>query len=354
MRRLIRRTSKKTGLPPGALVHVGERKVETAKVTIFDYHEDHLEQREATSIDECIPFKETPNVTWINISGIHDVQALQTLGDCYGIHPLVLEDILNTEQRPKMEDFGDYVFIVLKMLYLERETSEIRAEQISIILGVNFVISFQETDKDVFKSIRDRIRNARGRIRRRGCDYLAYALLDAVVDSYFIILETIGGRLEDIEDEIIQEPTAEILQIVYQIKRELIFLRKSVWPLREVLAALARQESDLIKQETVAYLRDVYDHTIQVADTNESFRDLVSGMHDTYLSSVSNRMNEVMKVLTIFATIFIPLTFIAGIYGMNFEWMPELAWHWSYPALWGVILVVGISMLLYFRSKRWL
>jgi magnesium transporter len=354
LRKLIRRTSKKTGLPPGALVHVGERKVKTPKITIFDYHEDHLEQREATSIDECLPFKETPNVTWINISGIHDIQALQTLGDCYGIHPLVLEDILNTEQRPKIEDFDNYVFIVLKMLYLDRETSEIRPEQVSIILGPNFVISFQETEEDVFEGVRERIRNARGRIRRRGSDYLAYALLDAVVDNYFVILDAIGAHLEEIEGELIAEPSAEILHTVYRMKRELVFLRRSVWPLREVLAALARQESELVQDQTVAYIRDVHDHTVQVIETTEAFRDLVAGMHDTYLSSVSNKMNEVMKVLTIFATIFIPLTFIAGVYGMNFEWMPELAWHWSYPALWGVILVVGLSMLLYFRSKKWL
>ena len=354
MRKLIRRSSKKAGLPPGSLVHVGEKKVESPKVTIFDYREDHFQEREAATVDECIPFKDTPTVTWINIAGIHDVEILRSLGDCYAIHPLVLEDILNTEQRPKLEDFGTYLFIVAKMLYLERGTSEVRAEQVSMIVGPNFVISFQETEEDVFEGIRERIRSGRGRIRHRGADYLAYALLDAVVDGYFVILETIGGELEDIEDQLIRDPSAGVLQIVYEMKRELIFLRKSVWPLREVLAVLSRQESDLVKQETIAYLRDVYDHTIQVIDTIESLRDLVAGMHDTYLSSISNRMNEVMKVLTIFATIFIPLTFIAGVYGMNFDWMPELRWHWSYPILWLFMLAVGISMLVFFRRKRWL
>jgi magnesium transporter len=354
MRKLIRRSSKKAGLPPGSLVHVGEKKVESPKVTIFDYREDHFQEREATTVDECIPFKDTPTVTWINISGIHDVEILRSLGDCYAIHPLVLEDILNTEQRPKLEDFETYLFIVAKMLYLERGTSQVRAEQVSIIVGPNFVISFQETDEDVFEGVRERIRSGRGRLRHRGADYLAYAILDAVVDGYFVILETIGGELEDIEDQLIEDPSGTILQTVYEMKRELIFLRKSVWPLREVLAVLSRQESDLIKQETIAYLRDVYDHTIQVIDTVESLRDLVAGMHDTYLSSISNRMNEVMKVLTIFATIFIPLTFIAGIYGMNFEWMPELRWHYSYPAIWLVMLAAGICMLVFFRRKRWL
>jgi magnesium transporter len=354
MRKLIRRSSKKAGLAPGALVHVGEKKVESPTVTIFDYQADHFQQREAATVDECIPFRDTPTVTWINIAGIHDVEILRSLGDCYSIHPLVLEDVLNTEQRPKLEDFETYLFAVAKMLYLERGTAQVRAEQVSIIVGPNFVISFQETEEDVFEGVRERIRSGRGRIRHRGADYLAYALLDAVVDNYFIILETIGGQLEDIEDELIEDPSGDILQTVYQMKRELIFLRKSVWPLREVLAVLSRQESELVKPETVAYVRDVYDHTIQVIDTIESFRDLVSGMHDTYLSSVSNRMNEVMKVLTIFATIFIPLTFIAGIYGMNFEWMPELHWHWSYPLLLLVMLLAGISMLFYFRRKRWL
>jgi magnesium transporter len=354
MRKLIRRSSKKAGLPPGALIHVGDKKVESPTVTIFDYDADHFQERQTATVDECIPFKDTPTVTWINVSGIHDVEILRSLGDCYSIHPLVLEDILNTEQRPKLEDFETYFFIVAKMLYLERGTSQVRAEQISIIVGPTFVISFQETEEDVFEGIRERIRSGRGRLRQRGADYLAYALLDAVVDGYFVILETIGAELEDIEDQLIEDPSGTILQTVYEMKRELIFLRKSVWPLREVLAVLSRQESDLIKQETIAYLRDVYDHTIQVIDTVESLRDLVAGMHDTYLSSVSNRMNEVMKVLTIFATIFIPLTFIAGIYGMNFEWMPELRWHWSYPVLLLLMLAGGISMLAYFRKRRWL
>jgi magnesium transporter len=354
MRKLIRRSSKKAGLPPGVLVHVGEKKVESPTITIFDYDGEHFQEREATTVDECLPFKDTPTVTWINISGIHDVEILRSLGDCYSIHPLVLEDILNTEQRPKLEDFETYLFIVAKMLYLERGTSQVRAEQVSIVVGPNFVISFQETEEDVFEGTRERIRSGRGRLRQRGADYLAYALLDAVVDGYFIILETIGDELEDIEDQLIEDPSGTILQTVYEMKRELIFLRKSVWPLREVLAVLSRQESDLVKQETIAYLRDVYDHTIQVIDTIESLRDLVAGMHDTYLSSVSNRMNEVMKVLTIFASIFIPLTFLAGIYGMNFEYMPELHWRWSYPTLLSIMFLATMGMIVFFRKRKWL
>jgi len=354
MRKLVRRSSKKAGLPPGTLLHVGEKKTEKPQITILDYDAEHLDERTSATIDECIPLRDTPTVTWINVSGLHDPDILRTLGDCYAVHPLVLEDILNTEQRPKLEDFERYLFLALKMLYLDHETGEITAEHISIIVGPNFIISFQETPEDVFASVRDRIRSGKGRLRGAGADYLAHALLDAIVDSYFSVLETMAGHIEEVEDELVTEPSLHTLQSVYKIKRELIFLRRSVWPLREVLAVLSRADSALIHESTVIYLRDVYDHTIQVIDTVESFRDIVAGMLDTYLSSISNRMNEVMKVLTIIATIFIPLTFIAGIYGMNFEWMPELRWHWSYPAVWIIMFLIGVSMLFYFRQRKWL
>jgi magnesium transporter len=354
MRKLIRRVSRKAGLPPGALVHIGDRSAAKPRITIFDYDQEHFEEKEAASIDECHPYKDMPTVTWINVCGLHDTSILETLGGCYGVHPLVLEDILNTEQRPKLEDFRDYIFVVLKMLYLGRESSEVTAEQISLVIGPNFVLSFQERPEDVFEAVRERIRNAKGRIRSAGADHLAYALLDAVVDNYFVVLERFAGEIEDLEDQLVADPTAETLQDIHRTKRELIFLRRSVWPLREVLAALGRGDLPLIEQRTQPYIRDVYDHTIQVIDTTESLRDVVSGMHDTYLSSLSHRMNEIMKVLTIIATIFIPLTFMAGIYGMNFDYMPELNWHWSYPMLWAAMAGVGIAMVAYFRRKRWL
>lgn len=354
MRKLIRRAATKAGLPPGTLVHVGDRRTETAEITILDYDKEHLEERKAATVEECIPFKDKPSVTWLNVSGLHDVEVLRTLGECYDIHPLVLEDILNTEQRPKIEDHQRYIFVVLKMLYLKPETREITTEQISLVIGPNYVISFQETPEDVFAGVRGRLRSAQRRIRDRGADYLAYALLDAVVDSYFVVLESLAGSIEGLEGELVRDPTAETLHMMHTLKRELIFLRRSVWPLREVLSFLARGESNLLQRETLAYLRDVYDHAIQVMDTVESFRDVVGGMHDTYLSSLSNRMNEVMKVLTIFATIFIPLTFVAGVYGMNFEYMPELRYHWSYPIVWGVMVLIGLGMLAYFRRRRWL
>jgi magnesium transporter len=354
MPKLTKKRSKKAGLPPGTLVHIGERKAEELKITIIDYDEVHFQEREIEKIEECFVFRDRPTITWINVDGLHQVEILETLGECYGLHPLVLEDILNTDQRPKMEDYGDYIYIVLKMLDQNNKSNEIVTEQISLILGPNFVFSFQERAGDTFDQIRERIRNSKGRIRKMGADYLAYTLLDSIVDNYFIILEKLGEKIEFLEEELVTRPIPETLQAIHHLKREMIFLRKAVWPLREVVGSMERGEPPLVKETTRIYLRDVYDHTIQVIDTIETFRDMVSGMLDIYLSSVSNRLNAVMKVLTIIATIFMPLTFIAGIYGMNFKYMPELEWYWGYPAVWLVVVIIGISMLIYFKKKRWL
>ena len=355
MPRFIKRVSKTIGLSPGALVHVGKKKIEKVRIRLIDYDEAQLQEKEPKTIEECFPFKDLPTVTWVNIDGLHDVKVMEKVGKHFGLHSLVLEDILNTEQSPKVEDFDDHIFVVLKMLYYDETDGEIRAEQISIILGSNFVLSFQERVGDIFNPLRERIRSAKGRVRKMGPDYLAYNLLDAVVDNYFTVLEKLGEQIEGMEEELVTNPTPETLQKIHNLKREMIFLRKSVWPLREVVSRLERGESKLIHESTGIYLRDVYDHTIQVIDTIETYRDMLSGMLDIYLSSISNRMNQVMKVLTIIATIFIPLTFVAGIYGMNFEYMPELKWHWFYPkAFWLVMLGVAAVMLVYFRRKRWL
>jgi len=354
MPRFIKKTSRKAGLPPGTLVHIGERKTEKVRITVIDYDETHFEQEVMKTVEECFPFKDKPTVTWINIDGLHDVQIIEKLGGHFGLHPLLLEDILNTEQRPKMEDFGDYIFLVVKMLHYNDTSEHIETEQVSLILGPNWVISFQERGGDVFDPIRDRLKKNKGRIRKMGADYLAYALVDAIVDNYFIILEEFGEAIEDTETELATNPTRETLQTIRTMKREMVFLRKSVWPLRELVSGLERGGSPLVHESTGVYLRDVYDHTVQVIDTVESFRDMISGMLDIYLSSISNRMNEVMKVLTIFAAIFIPLTFVAGIYGMNFEYMPELRWHWGYFGVLIVMACVAIVMLIYFRRKRWL
>ncbi len=352
MSRRSKKRSGKTGLPPGTLVPTGTDRTDEARISLMDYDETHFKEEVIPKIEESFPFKESPTVTWINIDGVSNPDLVETLGKHFGIHPLVLEDIVTTAQRPKMEDFGDYIYVVLKMLYLEKD--EVVSEQVSIILGPNFVISFQEKPGDVFDPLRERLRNAKGRVRKMGADYLTYVLVDMIVDNYFAILENFGERIEYIEDELIDKPSPDKLQVIHTLKRELIFLRKSVWPLRELISGLERSESPLIADTTPIYLRDVYDHTIQVIDTVESHRDMVSGMLDTYLSSVSNRMNEVMKVLTIIATIFIPITFVAGIYGMNFVNMPELAWPWGYFGALGVMGCIGATMVIYFKRKGWL
>jgi magnesium transporter len=355
MAKLIKKRSKKIGLPPGTLVHIGEKKVEEPKITIFDYNDQHVEEKAVKTIEECFVFKDKATVTWINVEGIHRIETVEKLGECYGFHPLVMEDILNTDQRPKMEIHGDYIYIVLRMLYSRDKNHSIETEQVSLILGSNFVISFQEgKEGDVFNPVRERIRNGKGLIRKMGSDYLAYSLMDTIVDNYFLILETLGEKVELLEEELTTSPTNKTLKEIQKFRNEMISIRRGVWPLREVTLGLGRKESTLIKETTEIYLRDVYDHIIQVMDTVETYREMISGMMDIYLSSVSNRLNSVMKVLTIIATIFMPLTFIAGIYGMNFKYMPELGWRWSYPAVWVVIVLIGVSMLIYFKKKKWL
>ncbi len=349
---LVHKISKKSGKPPGTLVFIGKRMQESVKVHVTDYTPSRIIDRDAKKVEECFPYMKKPTTTWINVTGVHDTEVIEKLGKCFGLHSLTMEDILNTGQRPKVEEFEKYLFIVLKMIRMEAGGVEI--EQVSIVLGKGFVISFQEREGDVFNQIRERIKKKGSRFRKLGNDYLAYALMDAVVDNYFSVLENIGERIESMEEELIGNPDPNTLNEIHRLKRELIFLRKSVWPLREVISTIQRGDSRLFGKRTQIYLRDVYDHTIQVIDTIETFRDMVSGMLDIYLSSVSNRMNEVMKVLTIFASIFIPLTFVAGIYGMNFRFMPELEWEWGYPMVWLVIILMSSSMLIYFRRKGWL
>ena len=354
MPRLTKKSSKKAGLSPGSLVHIGDKKIETIRISLMNYDPANLLEKQLPAIEASFPYRDTPPVTWINVDGLHEIDVIEKIGVHFGIHPLVLEDILNTGQRTKAEEFENYIYIVLKMLVFDETVDHVTAEQVSLILGPHFLISFQEKEGDVFDFVRERIRKARGRIRKSGCDYLAYALMDAVVDHYFVILEKLGDKIELLEDQLLEAPTPRILEDIHRLKREMIFFRKQVWPLREVLNSLIKDPSELIQETTHIFLRDVYDHTIQVIDTIESFRDLLSGLSDLYLSTVSNRMNEVMKFLTIIATIFIPLTFVAGIYGMNFEFMPELKWPWAYPALWLLLIMISASMIFWLKRKNWL
>ncbi len=352
--RNIRGRSKKTGLPPGTVVYVGRRKPADIRIRSISFDEKHIEEREVREIEEAFPLKGQTEITWINVDGLQKVEVIEKVGQQFGIHPLVLEDIANTGQRPKIEDFSSYIFAVLKMIQYKEEDKETKVEQISIILGSNWVVSFQENEGDVFDPIRERLGSDKGRIRKMGADYLAYSLIDAVVDNYFAVLEKVGEKIEEIEDEIVANPSPQTLQAIHDLKRQMILLRKSVWPLREVISRLEKWESNLINESTNIFLRDLYDHTIQVIDAIETFRDMLSGMMDIYISSVSNKMNEVMKVLTIIATIFLPLTLVAGIYGMNFRVMPELEWGWGYPFALLVMLAVGIVMLFYFKKRKWL
>lgn len=354
MKRLTSRHSKKAGLPPGSLVHIGDIIPETLRITLLEYDESRIAERAIGRQLDQLTLKQAPTVSWINVDSVHDVDILRALGERFALHPLVLEDILNTEQRPKLEDYDNYLYIVVKMFSCNGQSTTI--EQVSLILGKNYLLSFQEQGKpgDVFDPIRLRIRSGAGRIRKAGADFLAYSLLDVIVDNYFILLERFGDRIESLEEELIDKPTPKTINTIYRLKREMIFLRRSVWPLREVINGLQRGESTLITPSTQIYLRDVYDHTVHVIDTMETLRDVLSGMIDIYLSSISYRMNEVMKVLTIVSTVFIPLTFIVGVYGMNFEYLPEFKWRWAYPALWVIMLGIAIGMLVYFKRKKWL
>lgn len=344
--------SGKAGLSPGSLVHVGEIRVDRVSIHVMDYDRDRIEEREVESPSDCEKYKTSQSITWIDVKGLHRVEIIQDFGERFGLHPLVLEDILNTAQRPKTEEFEGYLLVICKMLSYDRESGEVDVEQLSIILAPSLVITFQEKDGDVFDPVRERIRKGRGRIRKMGEDYLIYALLDAVVDNYFVLLDKIGTSLEDLEEGIMGNPRPDILDRTHVLKRELILIRRSIWPMREVLSNLQREESSLMTEHTGLFLRDAYEHAVQVIETVETYNDMASGLMDYHMSAVNNRMNEVMKVLTIVATIFIPLTFIAGIYGMNFEHMPELAWAWAYPAVVGVMGVLAGGMIVWFKRNR--
>jgi magnesium transporter len=346
-------TADTLGLRPGALIHVGERKVDKAKFSILEYNgKDYFEQKDAT-LEDCLKTKATENVSWIKVSGIHDPEIIQNFGKRFGIHPLIQSDIMNTELRPKFEDHADYIFLILKIPYFD-EKGRLEIDQISILLAKNYVVTFQESEDDIFEPIRKRIKESVGTMRNRKSDYLSYALTDVIIDNYFVVMEKIGNLTEVLEEELMSNPTKQTLNTIYLLKRQMTTLRKSTWPSRDVIDSFERSQSPLIDADTRAYIRDAYSHAVQVMDTVESLREMVGGMLDTYLSSLSNRMNEVMKTLTIIASIFIPITFIAGIYGTNFEYIPELSWHGSYFVMLGVMILITGIMIVYFKKKQWL
>lgn len=351
-RRITKNTSIKSGLKPGSLVHVGIPLKEGIRITLVRYNEGEYTEEPVTVVDEALaePYE---GVRWIKVEGINDPEAIEGLCDLFDVNPIVQEDILNTNSRPKLDEYEEYIYIVVKNLNFEKETSVLHGEQVSIVLGRDFVISFCESDMHTFEPVFRRIKSHKNLMRKKGCDYLAYALVDSIVDNYFELLENIEDNLDELEDELISRPRQGTLRSIYELKKELILLRKSVWPLREVLSLMQSGDSDFIEKATDMYLRDVYDHVIQVIDTTQLFVDIVTGMLDTYLSSVNNRMSEVMKVLTIFSTIFIPVTFLAGVYGMNFAYMPELNQRWAYPLFWMIVLTIITTMLIVFKKRNW-
>lgn len=354
------RATRKLGMKPGSVVYIGREQTSDIKIDIIDFSDTEHEAKRVTSVEECFVYRDKPTMTWINIDGIHNTEMIEKLGSHFGLHALALEDIVNTGHRPKMEDTDEYLFVVLKMLYRDSTKQNILSEQVSVAFTKNWVITFQETGEDVFDSVRKRIEKTVPRVRFMTADYLAYTLIDAIVDHYFIELELLGEEIEILDDDVSEHPKPEHLDHIRDLKKKLLFLRKAVWPLREVIGGLQRTDSKLIHEATLPYLRDLYEHTIQVIDTVETYRDMVSGLLDLYHTGISNRMNEIMKVLTIFATIFIPLGFLAGVYGMNFDTMtspfnlPELGFRFGYIMFWGVVVAVALSLLWFFRRKHWL
>lgn len=340
-------------MPPGALVHVGEAREEQVAMRLIGYDPERVLDRTVERAEDVADLRGGAGTLWLDVVGLHNPILLEKLGQAFALHPLLMEDVLNTEQRPKLEDYDDYLFVVLQRLRYDRRAGHVAREQVSLVLGKGFVLSFQESQSELFEPVRQRIHAAKGRLRGQGPDALLHALLDAVVDEYFGLLEQLGEEIERLETQILDRPSPISMRSLHRLKRELMAVRRSVWPLREVIGGLERLESPLLKPGLDLYLRDVYDHTVHVIDTVESYRDMLAGMLDVYLSALSNRMNEVMKVLTVISTLFIPLTFIAGLYGMNFKYMPELEWHWGYFAVLCLMAGVVLGMLVFFRRKRW-
>jgi magnesium transporter len=349
----------RVGSSPGSVIYTGPARDAPVTVDIISYDEGRFEELRDLPLEEAVRrVSEDQGVRWLNVNGVHRTEIIEHVGAALDLHPLTMEDIVSLGQRPKIEDYERYLYIALRMLaYRSSEGEdgepELENEQLSLILLDGVVVTFQEHPGDVFEPLRERLRQAKGRLRKLGADYLAYALIDIVIDRYFTVVEDYGDAIEDLEAEILENPNTEVLQRVNHLKRETLVVRKAVWPLREVIAGLEREEGDLMSPTAITYLRDAHDHAIQVIDTVESLRDMLTNLHDMYLSALSYRMNDVMKVLTIIATIFIPLSFLVGVYGMNFHHMPELALPWAYPALWGLMIIIAVGMLLIFRRRGW-
>jgi len=351
----LKKSSEKSGLPPGSLVHVGAALETVTRMSVIDYSKENIEEQQIQSVDEILKYRDSDTVTWVIIEGLANVEVVENIGTMFDIHQLVLEDILNTHQRPKFEEYDDHLYIVLKCLLPEDEKFTVSYQQISLLVLTNFVFVFKEKTDNLLYPIQQRIRTSKGRFRSLGSDYLAYAILDTIVDQYFILIDLLDNAITSLEDSLLaSEATQDSLVTVQRLKREVINIRRHVSPVRELTTEMLHSESELVDEKTRMYLRDVSDHVMRVTESIDSHRDILSGLLEIYISGVTNKMNEVMKVLTVFSSIFIPLTFLTGIYGMNFEYMPELRWKWAYPALWFAFITIPAVLLVYFKKKKWL
>lgn len=354
--------SEKFGVPPGTVLYVGREADQPVRISLIEFNEKEVHDAVFSDFSECITSSHPGLVRWINVDGVHNTKLVEEICNHFGIHPLTQEDIVNTNQRAKYEDYDNYAVCIMKMIYTidvesdKNTDARFIAEQLTIILlSNNTVLSFQEAESgDVFDIIRTRIRQGKGRVRKCAADYLCYALIDAVIDSYFSILEEIGDQVEELDEQMTENPKPHTLHMLYKLKRRMIYIRKAVWPMREMLSLMERTETNLIGHTTYIYLRDAHDHSIRVIDTVETYRDLLGGMMDLYMSSVSNKMNEIMKTLTIITTIFVPLTFLTGLYGMNFDVLPGKSDPLGFWELCSLMLILVAGLLYYFRKRKWL
>lgn len=354
MARFLKSTEGKVGKSPDDLVFVGKQRIDKPLIRIMDFDKENLKEIETDNPEDCRAFLQSETVTWISVYGLHEPEIIKRVGEIFGIHTLALEDIVNTAQRAKLEEYDDMLFLVLKMLRTDEETEHVRSSQLSLVIGDNFLISFHEEQVDLFHSARERVRRHKGRIRKSGPDYLAYTMVDIIVDHYMIVLERIGSRIEDIEEAVLEEPTHETLNRITHYKHEVNYLRKTIRPARELIIQISKLDSDVISEQSQPFWKDLLGITIQATEVLDSYREMLSDHLNIYNTSVSNKLNEIMKVLTIFAAIFIPLTFIAGIYGTNFEYLPELHWRYSYFVFLGVMAGIAVLMVRYFKRKGWM
>jgi magnesium transporter len=349
-----KKKNRKPGLSPGAVVFTGNQKVKDVTIHYTQYNKNDLQSTEFTnkSVPEFIRSSDD-KVDWYDIRGLHDTEFIQQIGNTFNIHPLILEDIADIHQRPKFDEYESGIFIIIKALTFDQEARKVSTEQVSIFFLKGLVISFQEAVTDLFEGVRNRINTGSGRVRQRGSDYLSYALIDNIVDHYYVVLDGFEESIESLEDQLLNDLNDNIKQKIHSLKKELLIVRKSIFPLREAISRFAKCEDDQIDDRTKVFVRDVYDHTIQIMDTIDSYRDMLNGLEDLYLSELSYKMNQVMKILTLIATIFIPLTFLVGVYGMNFEYIPELHWRYSYFTLWGIMIILFVGLMYFFKRKKW-